>query len=91
MNRVMNMSAVTVSTPYRGFRCPGSFGRRQRNRFRGFPGWRPFQPSRRGGSNPRLAAGFSNAEFRDGDGSEGLFYGTFVAQSEQFAASGTDG
>ena len=41
-----------------------------------------------GAGNPRLAAGFSDADFSEDDGSEGFFYGTFVALSEQFAASG---
>lgn len=41
-----------------------------------------------GAGNPRLAAGFSDAEFNEGDGSEGLFYGTFVALSEDFWKSG---
>ena len=30
----------------------------------------------------------SDAEFTEGDGSEGLFYGTFVALSEEFGTSG---
>ena len=38
--------------------------------------------------NPRLAAGFSDAAFEESDGSAGLFYGTFVALSERFRASG---
>ena len=41
-----------------------------------------------GDGNPRLVAGFSDAEFGEGDGSEGLFYGTFVALSEEFGESG---
>ena len=45
----------------------------------------------KGEGNPRLADGFSDAEFRDGDGNKGLFYETFVALSEQFAVSGTVG
>ena len=38
--------------------------------------------------NPRLAAGFSDGYFEESDGSAGLFYGTFVALSETFKASG---
>ncbi len=38
--------------------------------------------------NPRLVAGFSDAAFEESDGSAGLFYGTFVALSERFRASG---
>ena len=38
--------------------------------------------------NPRLVAGFSDATFEESDGSTGLFYGTFVALSEPFRASG---
>ena len=38
--------------------------------------------------NPRLVAGFSDAGFEESDGSAGLFYGTFVALSEPFRASG---
>ena len=38
--------------------------------------------------NPRLVAGFSGAEFEEGDGSAGSFFGTFVALSERFKASG---
>ena len=38
--------------------------------------------------NPRLAAGFSNAAFAEGDGSAGQFYGTFVALSGPFRAAG---
>ena len=38
--------------------------------------------------NPRLAAGLSDAAFEESDGSAGLFYGTFVALSEPFRASG---
>ena len=38
--------------------------------------------------NPRLVAGFSDATFEESDGSAGLFYGTFVALSERFGASG---
>ncbi len=41
-----------------------------------------------GVGNPRLVAGFSDADFTEGDGSEGLFYGTFVALSEEFGESG---
>ena len=43
-------------------------------------------PDRAG--NPRLAAGFSGAEFEESDGSIGSFFGTFVALSEPFRASG---
>ena len=43
-------------------------------------------PDRAG--NPRLAAGFSGAEFEESDGSVGSFFGTFVALSEPFRASG---
>ena len=39
-------------------------------------------------SNPRLAAGFSAASFEESDGSAGTFFGTFVALSEHFRASG---
>ena len=38
--------------------------------------------------NPRLAAGFSSADFEERDGSVGEFFGTFVALSEPFRASG---
>ena len=38
--------------------------------------------------NPRLAAGFSAAVFEESDGSAGRFFGTFVALSESFRASG---
>lgn len=38
--------------------------------------------------NPRLAAGFSSAEFEESDGSTGTFFGTFVALAETFGASG---
>ena len=41
--------------------------------------------------NPRLVAGFSDATFEESDGSAGLFYGTFVALSEPFRASGAGG
>ena len=37
---------------------------------------------------PRLAAGFTSARFGEGDGSEGVFFGTFVGLSETFTASG---
>ena len=40
-----------------------------------------FEHSRRAGYL-RLAAGFSSAEFEEGDGSVGAFFGTFVALSE---------
>lgn len=43
-------------------------------------------PDRAG--NPRLAAGFSSAEFEESDGSTGAFLGTFVALAETFGASG---
>lgn len=43
-------------------------------------------PDRAG--NPRLVAGFSGAEFGESDGSVGSFFGTFVALSESFRASG---
>ena len=38
--------------------------------------------------NPRLAGGFSSAAFEERDGSVGEFFGTFVALSEPFSASG---
>ena len=38
--------------------------------------------------NPRLVAGFSNVEFEESDASTGDFFGTFVALSERFRASG---
>ena len=38
--------------------------------------------------NPRLAAGFSDAEFEESDGSVGEFFGSFVALSESFRQSG---
>lgn len=38
--------------------------------------------------NPRLVAGFSGANFEESDGSVGTFFGTFVALSELFRASG---
>ena len=38
--------------------------------------------------NPRLVAGFSGADFEESDGSVGAFFGTFVALSEPFRASG---
>ena len=38
--------------------------------------------------NPRLVAGFSGADFEESDGSAGTFFGTFVALSEPFRASG---
>ncbi len=38
--------------------------------------------------NPRLVAGFSGADFGESDGSAGQFFGTFVALSEPFRASG---
>ena len=38
--------------------------------------------------NPRLVAGFSAADFEESDGSAGQFFGTFVALSEPFRASG---
>ena len=37
--------------------------------------------------DPRLAAGFSSAEFVESDGASGAFVGTFVALSERFKAS----
>ena len=37
--------------------------------------------------NPRLVAGFTGAEFEESDGSEGVFFGTFVGLSETFRAS----
>ena len=43
-------------------------------------------PDRAG--NPRLVAGFSKADFEESDGSVGTFFGTFVALSEPFGASG---
>ena len=43
-------------------------------------------PDREG--NPRLAAGFSIADFEESDGSAGSFFGTFVALSERFRTSG---
>ncbi len=43
-------------------------------------------PDREG--NPRLVAGFSQADFEESDGSVGAFFGTFVALSEPFRASG---
>ena len=43
-------------------------------------------PDREG--NPRLVAGFSDAGFEESDGSAGSFFGTFVALSEPFRASG---
>ena len=43
-------------------------------------------PDRAG--NPRLVAGFSSADFEESDGSVGEFFGTFVALSEPFIASG---
>ena len=38
--------------------------------------------------SPRLVAGFSDAYFEESDGSAGEFFGTFVALSEPFRASG---
>ena len=38
--------------------------------------------------NPPLVAGFSEADFEESDGSAGEFFGTFVALSESFRASG---
>ena len=38
--------------------------------------------------NPRLVAGFSSAEFQEGDGSEGQFVGTFLGLSETFRETG---
>jgi len=38
--------------------------------------------------DPRLVAGFSTADFEESDGSVGTFFGTFVALSEPFRASG---
>ena len=38
--------------------------------------------------NPRLAAGFTSADFEESDGSTGIFFGTFVGLSEQFRAPG---
>ena len=38
--------------------------------------------------NSRLVAGFSGADFEESDGSVGAFFGTFVALSEPFRASG---
>ena len=38
--------------------------------------------------NPRLVAGFTGADFEEGDGSVGEFFGTFVALSETFRGSG---
>ena len=38
--------------------------------------------------NPRLVSGFSGADFEESDGSVGAFFGTFVALSEPFRASG---
>ena len=38
--------------------------------------------------NPRLVAGFSEADFEESDGSAGGFFGTFVALSESFRAPG---
>ena len=38
--------------------------------------------------NPRLAAGFSSAEFEESDGSVGAFFGAFVALSDEFGTSG---
>ena len=38
--------------------------------------------------NPRLAVGFSAAKFEESDGSDGSFFGTFLALSERFRASG---
>ena len=38
--------------------------------------------------NPRLAAGFSNAEFEESDGGAGSFFGSFVALTESFRQSG---
>ena len=38
--------------------------------------------------NPRLAAGFADAGFEEGDGSSGAFFGVYVALSEPFASSG---
>ena len=43
-------------------------------------------PDRNG--TPRLVAGFSGAEFEESDGSVGSLFGTFVALSESFRASG---
>ena len=37
---------------------------------------------------PRLVAGFSGADFEESDGSAGAFFGTFVALSETFGATG---
>ena len=38
--------------------------------------------------NPRLVAGFSGVGWNESDGGAGTFFGTFVALSEQFRASG---
>ena len=38
--------------------------------------------------NPRLVAGFSAGKFEESDGSAGRFFGTFLALSERFGASG---
>ena len=38
--------------------------------------------------NPRLAAGFADAGFEEGDGSAGAFFGAYVVLSEPFAISG---
>jgi len=43
-------------------------------------------PDRSG--NPRLAAGFSAADFEESDGSAGRFFGTFVALSEALRGAG---
>ena len=43
-------------------------------------------PDRAG--NPRLVAGFSSADFEESDGSAGTFFGSFVALSDAFGASG---
>lgn len=39
--------------------------------------------------NPRLAGGFTDAEFTEEDGSEGIFWGIFTALSQPPVAQGT--
>ena len=39
--------------------------------------------------NPRLVAGFSGASFKESDGSEGEFFGSFLGLSERFTETGT--